>query len=255
MLLRRLNDEGIRRMGGFLDSLTTDRPERYPEDVLTDRATSEPLAVSVEVARCIFPRRFEMAEYLWERLSGSGLHEPERDAGLWAWLALYWFELLCPPDRDGRRKPGERLRWIPNIDDWTRTLRHLALGPYAVYAAYAHRTHLVEPLLCDPLPVPTSEIFRLFAENRRLLMCPGVLDVARRLYYDDAAKRLIRGAATKDTGGIRRLVAVLSQLDRTYDLPTLTSADLLRLLPAEFVGDDGALYVRTPYQAMKIRSR
>ena len=54
----------------------------------------------------------EAARYLDSVLSGVTGCDVERDAGLWAWLSLFYFEDLCPPDGRGRRKPGERARWI-----------------------------------------------------------------------------------------------------------------------------------------------
>lgn len=234
MELRRLNEEGIRRMEAFLDSLTTQTTEPYPESLLTDPATSDALEVQIEVERRSFPRRFELAQYLYQRLSGSGLREPERDAGLWAWLALFWFDQLSPAEPDGCRSPGERARWIPRIDSARRYYRHLLLGVYAVYLPYADTPDLVEALLCDALPTATSEKFRLFAENQRLLNCPAALRISRLLYYDGERRRLRRGAGRKDQGGLRRLVAFLDQLDRTYDLQLLSPHDLLDLLPTEF---------------------
>lgn len=234
MDLRRLNDEGMDRMAAFLRSLTTDDPLPYPERILTDERYSEALPVSIPVERRRFDRRFDLARYVYEKLAGSGLHAPERDKGLWAWLALYWFETLCARDRDGRLKPGELARWIPRLDEMRRYYRHLVLGPYLMYRAYADRPYLVEPLLCDAAHVPTGEAYRILIENPRLLLCPSVLGLIRQLYYDPGRRRLTKGAGRKGPGGLRRLAAFLAQLERTYDLPTLPMEWLADILPHEF---------------------
>jgi hypothetical protein len=67
MKLRKLNDAGLERMRAFLDSLTTDVPEKYPVSILSDPATSEDLQIEVDVdGERRFNRRFEVALYLYE---------------------------------------------------------------------------------------------------------------------------------------------------------------------------------------------
>ena len=235
MRVRRLTDSGLERMGVFLDSQTTDAPEPSPAMILTDPETSETLPLEIRVDPVVFPRRFEAAQYLHEHL--APLREPdngwlERDPGLWAWLALFWFDQLCPPGRDGARSPGARARWIPSTDDPRRYYRHLLLGPYLIYRAYPADPERAMVLLCTRLHAP-GEIVEQFVSRPQLVTCACAVDVATRLYHvRDGGFR--RGAAGKDAGGARRLADVLMQLDRTYDLYSLTTEGLLALLPREF---------------------
>jgi len=232
MELRRLNEEGTRRMEAFLDSLTTETPEPYPESLLTDPATSAALEVRIEVERRSFPRRFELAQYLYNRLSGSGLREPERDDGLWAWLALFWFDPLCPPGTDRRRRPGERARWIPEIGSARRYYRHLILGPYLIYAAHSDDPLRAMCLLCQAVHVP-GDVVEQIAARPQLVTSRAVVGAATRLYCN-GDRSLRRGAGGKGPGSARRLGDVIMQFERTFDLHALTESELLRMLPPEF---------------------
>lgn len=233
--LHRLNDQGMARMGEFLDSLTGDSPQQCPRSILTDGRTSESLPVKVLVEEDrVFPRRYEAAEYLYNLLSSSALREPERDRGLWAWLALLWFDQLCPPDKTGQRKPGERARWIPEIANPRRYYRHFLLGPYLVYRVHARCPDLVEPILLSPLDTAQSEAYQWTVESPSLLASEAVMGAIKRLYFDEKTRRLRRGSQSKGPGSIRRLTAVLNQLERTFDLHSLSVERLLQLLPREF---------------------
>lgn len=195
-----------------------------------------PVGIDIDEKRQ-FPRRYEAAHYLYERLSplrNPSLQHLERDRGLWAWLALFWFEQLCPRDKNGQYRPGERARWIPVLENARRFYRHLLLGSYQIYRTHAASPELIEPILSNKLEVATGEVFRTIIETQQFVSSLPVVDLFGRLYYDRKKKRLIRGAGTKGPGGARRLGDLLSQLDRTYDLHSIRTDDLVKLLPSEF---------------------
>ncbi len=238
MRLRRLNDGGLDRMRTFLESLTTDAPENYVGNILTDSVQSEALPVEIDIdEQRHFSRRFELATYLYERL--APLRTPkfmniERDRGLWSWLALLWFDQLCPPDRNGRLQPGDDSRWIPLQDDPRRYYRHLLLGPYLMYRTHAASPPILEPVLSSALHVSTSEVFRTLIETQQFVTSAPVVTLIGRLYYNARTGRLIRGVGTKRAGGVRRLGDLLRQLDLTFDLHSITTDNLLTLMPEEF---------------------
>src|SRR5437879_4205771 len=103
--VRRLNELGLQRLGEFLDSLKTDTPQGYPAGLLADPAATGEIGLDIMVEPQTFGSRYEAAKYLDDRLTSSRLREVERDKGLWAWLALFYFDELCPPAAGNRRKP------------------------------------------------------------------------------------------------------------------------------------------------------
>jgi hypothetical protein len=224
-------------MGAFLDSLATDTPDNYPRSILTDPVASDELAIEIDInPDQRFLRRFEAAEYLYQALAPlrtTELMHLERDRRLWTWLALLWFEQLCPADQHGRFKPKDRSRYIPLLEA-RRYYRHLLLGPYLLYRIHAQSAEIVEPVLCGPLTIATGEAFRTIIETQQFVTSAPVIKLIGRLYYNARTGTLIRGAGSKGPGGVRRLGDLFRQLDLTFDLHSIRADDLFSLLPEEF---------------------
>jgi hypothetical protein len=200
---------------------------------LTDPETSEPIEPAVEVHPRSFANRLEMARYVYDLLSASRIESPETDAGLWAWLALFYFEQLCPSDRSGRARPGERARWIPLVEDFRRYYRHLIAGPYRVFKAHRDEPERALALLCGP-PHEVSEVYRELAGRQELVTNSAVIAAVTRIYYDDAKGKLKRVGTSRTPGSVRRFVEVLMQLDVTWDLYSMSADELIVMLPPEF---------------------
>jgi len=232
MKLRRLNEHGLAMFGEFLDSLTTATPQPYPAVLPADPEASEEVRPSIEIESRTFGSRMEAAKYLHERLSDSGISGLESDRGLWAWLALFYFEELCPL-RSGRRAPGARARWIPEVSDYRRYYRHLLAGPYRIYRAHRANPTRALALLCGPLDRP-GDIVEQFASRQKLVTNAAVMEVASALYVEPSTQKAKRGAGGRAAGSPRRLTDVLGQFDVTWDLYALPAHDLLRMLPREF---------------------
>jgi hypothetical protein len=231
--LRRLNAAGIERMSTFLDGLTAPAPEPPPYAILEDPALSEPVSPEIEVEKRAFTSRFELAQYLDDRLGAADVRGVDRDSGIWAWLALLFFESLCVPDRDGRRKPGARARWIPEVSDFRRYYRHLLAGPYLIYRAHRDDPRRALILLCGP-PGTMGDIVEQLASRQEIVTNKTIVGAATRLYYDPARRAPRRGAGGKGPGSARRLADVISQFDLTWDLYEMSGDDLFKKLPDEF---------------------
>jgi hypothetical protein len=234
MKLYRFNPEGVNRFGQFLDALAADPSLAVPADILTDSSCVVQVPPGVEIDGRQFQNRMEAARHLDGILCQVTGCDVERDAGLWAWLALFYFDQLCPPDRQGLREPGKRSKWIPEVSESRRYYRHLLLGPYRIYRAHRDDPERARALLADPVTVSTSEVYRLLVENPSLVTCNAVVEAATLLYYDPVKGRIRRGAGAKGEGGARRFVQILQQFDCTFDLAMLHTNRLLELLPTEF---------------------
>ncbi len=233
MKLRRLNDEGIRRFGEYLDSLKTPTPFVYPSDVLADDATSEDVGSTVEIAPRNFESRFQAAEYLQERLAESGLLELHRDRGFWTWLALFYHDTLCPVDRHGQRNPGARARHILESTNYQRYYRHLLAGPWLIYRAHRDDPARALAVLSQPLDTP-GDIVEQLASRQELISNRAIMPAATELYIDRSTRAAKRGAGGKSRGSARRLASLCNQLDVTWDLYAMDAAALLDKLPGEF---------------------
>lgn len=163
------------------------------------------------------------------------LRNLERDVELWAWLSLHYFEQLCPPDDEGRRKPGERARWIPAVDDYRKYYRHLVAGPYRIYRAHRDNPSRVMAVLAGPVDQP-GDIAEQLASRHEIVTNKAAMALATALYIDPATGSPKKGAAGRGPGSARRLADILNQFDLTWDLYAMDAAAMQTMMPKEFVG-------------------
>ena len=232
MTLRRLNESGITQFGQYLDQLKTAPTTPRPEWLLVDDTTSEP-ASNVEVTGQTFATRFDAAKYLDAVLAASNIPNAERDVGLWAWLSLFYFDQVCPLKEGGERKPGERARHIPDVQNFQRYYRHLLLGPVAIYRAHADEPGRARGVLMTHISAP-GDVVEQLASRQELITNRSVMSVVTNLYYDALKSSPKKGSGGKADGSPRRLADIINQYDLTYDLYSLTEEGLLGLLPKEF---------------------
>lgn len=220
-------------MGQFLDSLTTDDPQLYPSDLLTDSSCTKILKNDIELEKRDFKNRLEVGKYFNEKFTALDIPDIERDRGLWSWLALFYFDEICRVDSDGNPKPGERARWIPAIWDFRKYYRHLLAGPFRIYKSYRNNPQIAFALLCTP-PYSPGEVVEQLTARQELVTNPAIMKTATELYVDKKKGKHKRGSGGKGPGSPRRLSDVLSQFDLTWDLYSMNANDILEMLPSEF---------------------
>lgn len=230
-VLRSLNRLGMERMRKYLAELRAGTSPPAPLVLLDDAAYSNELPIDIVMDPHTFSHRLEVGRYLAERLEPLGRDVTDRDAGLWAWLSLYYFDQVCPAKADGTRQPGRDYRHIPEYG-YRHRHRHLLLGPYLIYRRHGSRSEL---LLSGP-PHSESSIYHEIASRQDLIANRGVIDAAVLLYLEPKRGRPKPGAqgSHRHAGTVRRFVRVLQQLDVTYDIYGLSGEQILELLPAEF---------------------
>ncbi|HBB86664.1 MAG TPA: hypothetical protein DC047_03505 [Blastocatellia bacterium] len=233
MIIKRFNKLGLERFNDFLDSLTGEEPLPVPSPILEDPHTTEDLPNAIEIKMQTFASRLEAARYLYDLLADSGIPELDRDRGIWAWLSLYFFDQLCPVDKSGKRKPGDRARWIPATSNFRKYYRHLLAGPFRIYRTHRDNPDRALALLSGPLSKP-GEIAEQISARQELVTNRAVVELATNLYIDRSTRRPRRGAAGKGPGSARRLADVLQQFDVTWNLYMMEALDLMGMMPQEF---------------------
>jgi len=234
MKLRRLNEKGLQDFADFIDRLALDPMLSPPSGILEDSEKTDVCRPGVEVERRKFSSRFEAAAHLYNKFIEAGISDNDLDRGVWAWLALLWFDQLCPPPgKKARGWPGEQARWIPTLSDYRKHYRHLLAGPWRAYRFHSGNIERARVLLCGPLYAP-GDVSEQILSRQELVTNRGVVEVATRLYYDPLQKKLKRGAAGKGPGSARRYADVLNQFDVTWDLYEMGSNEITTLLPQEF---------------------
>src|SRR3989442_3897208 len=121
-LVRALNERGLVRFRAWLEAGAIGPP---PFDLLNAPDYSEPIPGSGEVEQRDFPNRYELALHILDALSGCDFNRLSFQQGLWAWLSLFYFDVLCPEESSGGRK-------------------HLAMERYLFDPAFRRaRSHLI----------------------------------------------------------------------------------------------------------------
>lgn len=234
MEICRFNEAGIQRFSTFLDSLTTTQPEAFPALLSTAPEYIKVVGSNAGHLDGInLEDKLDAARVLDEIVNEIGLESPERDAGLWTWIACYLFTRLCPRTAEGQYKPGERARWIAEPTNYQRYYRHLLAGIWHVYRAHSDEPERARALLSGSVGAP-GEIMGQIASRVELVRNPVVIGLTRRLYWDEKKHNRKRGAGGSGSGSPRRLADVLSQFEKTWDLFSMTVDELTGILPKEF---------------------
>lgn len=235
--VRKLNEAGITLFRGYLQELRGGGKEAPPVAILTSPETSTPLAGGAQVDQRHFGTRYQAAEYLMGALTGRvERSELDHGPGVWSWLSLFYFDQLCPPQADGRRKVGKDYRYIlPPLSDpehFRQYYRHLLAGSFRILRQHRGAGRV----LLAGAPDKFDDFNEQIASRLELASNLSVMAVLDVLYLDAETRRAKRGAASnkRKPGTLRRFIDVLQQLDLTYDLYALTAEELLALLPAEF---------------------
>lgn len=227
--LRALNARGIEEFRGFLQQIRQGAEFRANPAILYIDDYSPRLSRTIEIEPRTFASKYDAARYLGEVL--ADLPGTAEDVGLWSWLALFYFDQLSPVDGEGKRRPREDYHYIPSTESGWHRDRHLLAGPYKLYRDHHERARL---LLHPPVHQHGAFIYDL-AFRRDLISNKGLIEVIDLLYWDARRNRPKRGATTTSRpGNLRRLIAVVQQLDFNYDLYGMRAEEILALLPGEF---------------------
>lgn len=229
--VRALNDAGIERFCAYLAELRAGAVREPPRELLEDPHCTEEFATDVQLGDAPLGARWMAAAHLWNRLAALPPEQVEGNQGLWAWLSLYYFDLVSPRRSDGTRRPGRDYRHVPDFGYRYRH-RHLLYGPYVVYRRHRALAILV---LSGPLHREQS-LYHEIASRQDLIASRGVIEALNILYLDKPRGSPKRGAQAPDghPGTLRRFVRVLQQLDLTYDIYGMSGKAIVDLLPPEF---------------------
>ena len=235
MRVRRLNDIGLARFRTYLAELRETPTKTPPVAMLEDDTVTLAVPEGVEVDHRPLRTKSEAATYLKAQLGPLSRQDLFKDAGLWTWLSLFYFDQVCPAVAGGQRKPANDAHYLLEPNDSFRYYKHLLATPVRVLGlAPVH--HKV--LLNAPLPV-LGQIMERMAARLYLLRIPCVPEVIDLLYYDETKGRAKRGIANPNRGIKRgdltnRFPARMRQLQLTYDAHALSAGQLVKLLGREF---------------------
>lgn len=230
MKVRRLNSVGLAEFSSYIDKLSKGVSSNLPVYLLDDDRTSDDISFQVIVENKKFISRYEMGVYLCELLSDENLQSYIGDAGFWSWFALFWFDQLCSKDTAGNFKPSRVYNYVLSESYYHRP-RHAVYITWQLVQRYGEDARF---LLCKAMNV-RGELTEQLMGRQGILSSRGVMELASELYFDYEAGNFKKGATSRKSAGcVTRYVAWLQQLELTYDLYSISKADLLEILPTEF---------------------
>jgi len=229
-IVRRLTESGLRAFEDFIEQADAGAPLEVPRHVLVDQRYSEDLQLQLVVSTEPFSNRFAMGEHLVAMFGEKPVQRLLGDAGFWGWLALLWFDQLCPRSPNGGWKPAKRYNYLlsPN---YNHRPRHALRTSWMLVHQYGESARF----LLGNAPDKRGDLVEQLAARQYYISCEGVIRTASRLYLDPERGTFKRGSATRTRpGNIRRYINFLQQLELTYDLYALKEEQLVDMLPGEY---------------------
>ena len=233
MRARELTSRGVARARQFLSELRENPNGRKspPRDLLRGPEYTRPFGgdLSVDFRWHPFASRREIGEYLAPKLRPFRAWIGGRTS-FWSWLGMYHFEeTVRIVDGAVQLSPLDEMFVLDPLDEQNlRGIhRHCLRAAWQVYEIYGEKA----AFLLDQPPTARGDIADRIFQSQRIFNSVGIVPLILGLYTDGTRpKRGFQGRP----GGLRHLLRVLDQLERTHDIYGMSPEALVRVLPTEF---------------------
>jgi hypothetical protein len=218
----------------FLKWIRAGAPGTIPQELLRDGGFAERLPGDKVVPSTPFADRYQFGVTLVKLLDDRDQQTVSFDRGLWSWLAAFYFEQLCPRDKDGKR--ALRKEYVYALSESRTYYRHLVRTPWFLVTTHGERCRfLLVARRDDPAPLSRqSYLLDQLAARQFVISSPSLIGAAARLYSDPRTGQPTRGAGARGSGSPGRLALIANQLSLTYDIHDMPVDQLLKILPEEF---------------------
>jgi hypothetical protein len=250
--IRKLTDEGISDFQEYLDKTKSGESVEPPFHLIADPIKSQNAGLDVSIEQKIFSNRYDFGVYLWGKLNGVWKDEMRDNCGLWTWLALFYFEQLCPS-----KGPNRQEHYILSVGKWKignghdYSYRHSVLTPVRLVKDFIESAPFFlcgtekRPAGMDSMGDPVEQLF----SRQYVMRNPNYLKLILKLYQDpetgrvktgamsDPKKKKLKSGKWSDAGkgGARRLITgVMPRLNLTFNIGELNPDDSLQLAGNEF---------------------
>jgi hypothetical protein len=235
MIIRQFLPAGIREFQQFLDTCREQPRTSVPSHLLEENSLTEAVKPPIAIAPRQFTTRRDAAVYLVACLAPLAEQDVRTNAGLWTWLTLYFFDEVCPA-HDGWRNVKNDYYYVFEPKNPRHFYRHLLFIAWrALRIAPEHNRLFLNSSVSSLDAVTTHVMKRLFLTRIRC-----VFEVLDRLYWDKERGRVrigITGSQMKPGDLAHRFPIRIRQLEKTYDLLSLTADQRITLLGKEFQFD------------------
>lgn len=231
MYIKRLNDDGITEFRNQLQELRSGTRFQLDISFLNDEKLVSNFEEEVEIEKIRFSNKNQISKYLVDKLYLNNNKHLYYDIGLWTYLSVFYFYLLCPVDRNGNTNVKADARYIlADPKNWTRYYRHLLACPSRLLCEL---DNLSESFLASPIHI-WGDFHEQLTAYQDIATNKPLIETANVLYWDNKALQLKKGSGSKGAGSPRRFSDIVGQFELTYDLNVMKSPDILTLFPNEF---------------------
>ena len=228
---REFTARGIERALRFLADVRA-RPAgswKPPRELLFGNRNSRPLPNAPALAQRRFATRREVGAYLSPRLRPM-LHQIVDRTSFWSWLGIFYFEgTVRVVDGAARLSPLDETFVIdPGNPESRRGLhRHYLRAAWRLFEAHGDEA----AFLLDEDLASRGAIADRVLQSQRIFNSTGLVSLILRLYTRDGRQK---SGFLDRSGGLKHLVRVLDQLERTHDVYHMSPDAVIRILPADF---------------------
>lgn len=140
--VRILTDRGTELFTDYIMDVKENSAQAPPIEKLGHQPWSTEFTPRIEVESLSVITRMELGKYLVALFEANNVHRNDilRIPGLWSWLALLWFDYLCPLEA-GSRKVLEPSKYVCS-SHYTDYYRHLVAAPYDLYCLHGENSRL-----------------------------------------------------------------------------------------------------------------
>lgn len=230
--MRILNRKGEEAFTDYLNQVEAGSQAPPPIQELGKPSYSEEFPTTIEVPNNPpAATRLELGKYLLSLFESNGVQRDQivNVPGMWSWLALLWFNSLCPTANDVR-KVRDISKYVCS-SDYTDYYRHFVAASWNIYSVYGEKSRL---FLWTPLYIQNDFIEQL-ASRQDIITNGPLIEAFDRLYWDLGKNQPKTGAqGQKRPGNFRRLLQFVQQVELTYDIRAMAANEILGLLPTEY---------------------
>lgn len=227
-ILSRFNRKGIEEFTSILDGIRQNGGcGEIPKHILTDPRFVEPIRPVREIKHKVSTNKFVIIPQICDSLRGLSVNALDKDHGMWTWLAAFFFDSICPIQKNGIRKMLDINNYVSSSK---RATRHKL--------SYACMRYMEVPTTNDMYLEKNfpnmSEALLQTGSHNRTMYSKNIQELIMLLFFDKKTMTLKKGVSDKNGPVIRRLITVVKQLDVSYNVEVLSPRELAKLLPVEF---------------------
>ena len=233
MQLRFFNADGMEAFRRFLQQCREQPNCEVPYQLLESETHTIKSTYEIDVTPQAFVTKRDAADYFHDVLRPIPALEVRGNAELWTWLSLLNFDAVCPV-REGKRKVWNDYRYVFEPNNVRHFYRHLLFVSWRVVELSQDHNRLFLGSRVDQMDAFTTEVLKRLYLTR----IPCIFEVLDRVYWDSsknaARKGVVDSNRTKAGDLMHRFPIQIRQLEKTYDLYSLSADQLIELLGDEF---------------------